>query len=115
MATRHTARGGGGVGGGGEPRGAEGMKVTLDGDGVVTRISKGLDPGASAGEFIGISRFDPGGATTLLDAARRLDLEGGTGLYYEDAIDACAGELVAPGLWVRGRGWAGSDDDVAHR
>jgi len=100
---------------GDEPLGAEEMKVTLDGDGVVTRISKGLDPGASAGEFIGISRFDPGGATTLLDAARRLVLEGGTGLYYEDAIDACAGELVARVLWTRGRRWTEIDDDVDYR
>lgn len=100
---------------GDEPLGAEEMKVMADGDGLVTRISKGLDLDASAGEFIGISRFDVRGAATLLATARRLVADGRSDGYYEDAIDACASELEARILWTRGRRWTEIDDDVDYR
>ena len=100
---------------GDEPLGAEEMKVSLDGHGEITRISKGLEPLAAAGEFIGISRFDARGSAVLTATARRLVGEGGSGLYYEDAIDACLGELVARVLWTRRRPWTEIDDDLDYR
>jgi choline kinase len=98
-----------------EPLGAEEMKVATDPAGVVTRISKTLDPASSAGEFIGISRFDAPGAATLLRTARRLVAEGRSDVYYEDAIDACAADLGARAMWTRGRRWTEVDDDVDYR
>ena len=95
---------------GDEPLGDEEMKVALDGDGVLTRISKGLAPAASAGEYIGICRFDAVGAGTVVASAKRLVGTGATQLYYEDAIDAAAAELRMRVCWTRRRAWTEVDD-----
>jgi choline kinase len=100
---------------GDEPLGAEEMKVTLDDKGVVTRISKSLDPALAVGEYIGILRFDATGAALLQAAARRLVLEGGRDLYYEDAIDAAAADLAVRVAWTHGRPWTEIDDDDDYR
>jgi choline kinase len=97
---------------GDEPLGDEEMKILVDDAGVVTRISKRLDPAASAGEYIGVCRFDAAGAAALVASAERLVAAGGTQLYYEDAIDAAAGELSVRVCWTRGRAWTEVDDDV---
>ncbi len=93
-----------------EPLGAEEMKVELDGDGSVSRISKKLSPATSVGEYIGIARFDAAGAAEVIAAARRLVDEGGGDLYYEDAIDAVASRLVIRPLPVARRAWTEIDD-----
>lgn len=100
---------------GDEPLGDEEMKVALDGDGRLTRISKLLDPATSAGEYIGICRFDPRGAATLMASARRLVDAGRADLYYEDAIDAAAAELAMRVSWTRGRAWTEVDDEEDFR
>lgn len=100
---------------GDEPLGAEEMKVALDERGVLTRISKLLDPAASVGEYIGICRFDRPGAATLMASARRLVDSGSTDLYYEDAIDAAAGTLEVRVSWTRGRSWTEIDDEDDYR
>jgi len=87
----------------------EEMKVHVEG-GRVRRISKTLDPSTSAGEFIGIARFDRVGAEAVLDAARALVREGGEGLYYEDAIDRALPELSVGVIQVGGRAWTEIDD-----
>jgi choline kinase len=97
---------------GDEPLGDEEMKVILDTRGVLERISKGLDPAASAGEYIGICRFDAAGAARLMSAAAALVDAGQTGLYYEDAIDRAAGALDMRPIWTRGRAWTEIDDEV---
>jgi L-glutamine-phosphate cytidylyltransferase len=96
---------------GDEPLGQEEMKVIVDGDGVLTRISKLLDPARSAGEYIGICRFDAAGATALMESARRLVANGGTGLYYEDAMDSAAAGLRLRPSWTAGRAWTEIDDE----
>lgn len=96
---------------GDEPLDEEEMKVELDADGVIRRISKRLDPARSAGEYVGICRFDADGAGRLMASAAALVESGGTDLYYEDAMDAAAGELLLRPAWTRGRAWTEVDDD----
>jgi choline kinase len=93
-----------------EPLGDEEMKVELDVDGAIQRISKQLPPEDCAGEYIGIARFDAPGAASVVDAARRLVGEGRTDLYYEDAIDAVAPRVKPRPLATRGRPWTEIDD-----
>ncbi|MFL5777876.1 MAG: NTP transferase domain-containing protein [Chloroflexota bacterium] len=96
---------------GDEPLGPEEMKVVLDNRGVLTRISKRLEPEASVGEYIGICRFDGAGAATLMASGRRLVDSGAVHLYYEDAIDAAATELAMRPSWTQKRAWTEVDDD----
>jgi L-glutamine-phosphate cytidylyltransferase len=96
---------------GDEPLGAEEMKVVLDDRGVITRVSKGIDPATAAGEYIGISRFDAAGAAVLQATARRLVSAGARDLYYEDAIDTAAAELAVRAMWTRNRPWTEIDDE----
>lgn len=96
---------------GDEPLGHEEMKVALDADGRLARISKLLDPAASVGEYIGICRFDAQGAASLMASARRLVEAGRANLYYEDAMDAAAAELGMRVSWTGGRAWTEVDDD----
>jgi choline kinase len=61
----------------------EEMKITLDEDGLLDRISKQLDPAAAHGEYIGVTLIQPGAGVALgqaLEATWRRD----PGLYYED-------------------------------
>jgi L-glutamine-phosphate cytidylyltransferase len=97
---------------GDEPLGPEEMKVALDDNGVVARVSKSLEPAAAIGEYIGILRFDAAGATTLRAAARRLVSAGASHLYYEDAIDSAAADLAVRPVWTRNRAWTEIDDEV---
>lgn len=97
---------------GDEALGHEEMKVAVDDAGVLTRISKLLDPGVAIGEYIGICRFDAHGAATLMASADRLVGSGGTNLYYEDAIDAAAAELAMRVSWTSGRAWTEVDDEA---
>ncbi|MBA3308054.1 MAG: phosphocholine cytidylyltransferase family protein [Chloroflexi bacterium] len=95
-----------------EPLGAEEMKVQLDGDGLVRRITKALIPEASRGEYIGIARFDAPGAATIVRQARQLVTAGHTDLYYEDAFDRAAVELAIGTVAVARRAWTEVDDLV---
>ena len=100
---------------GDEPLGHEEMKVTLDEDGHLTRISKLLEPSHAVGEYIGICRFDAAGAATVMASARQLVAAGSTDLYYEDAMDAAAADLAMRASWTRGRLWTEIDDDADYR
>lgn len=100
---------------GDEPLGAEEMKVALDDQGFLARISKLLDPDTSVGEYIGICRFDAAGTATVLASARRLVAAGSTDLYYEDAMDQAAADLAMRVAWTRRRAWTEIDDVVDYR
>ena len=100
---------------GDEPLGHEEMKVALDDQGVVARVSKGLEPSTAVGEYIGILRFDAAGAATLQTAARRLVSAGASHLYYEDAIDSAVADLAVRPVWTRNRPWTEIDDEVDYR
>lgn len=95
-----------------EELGAEEMKVGLDGDGVIRRINKALPVETSAGEYIGICRFDGPSAAAAIRAAREIVVEGGSGLYYEDAFARAAAELSLRPIPTRGRVWTEVDDLV---
>jgi choline kinase len=72
--------------------GDEEMKVLLSEDGRLLRISKGIDPAAAAGEYIGVALIEPSAAEALgdaLEATWRRD----PALYYEDGFQ----ELVDRG------------------
>jgi choline kinase len=61
----------------------EEMKIELDADGGLARISKQLDASTAAGEYIGVTLIEPAAAeplTAALEATWRRD----PGLYYED-------------------------------
>jgi choline kinase len=65
----------------------EEMKIQLGADGGVARITKQMDPGTAAGEYIGVTLIEPAAAeplTSALEATWRRD----PGLYYEDGYQA---------------------------
>lgn len=66
-----------------KPLGEEQMKVLLDGDRRVRRVTKGIDPTAAQGEYIGVTLIEPRAAAPLaaaLEGTWRRD----PSLYYED-------------------------------
>jgi choline kinase len=90
---------GGGGGGGGaliilavddaKPLADEEMKVALDARGLLTRISKRLEPARAWGEYIGATLIEPAAAAPLADALEatwRRD----PALYYEDGYQELA-------------------------
>jgi choline kinase len=67
----------------------EEMKVTVDGDGQVRRITKLMDPASAFGEYIGLTVIEPEAAVSLADALEttwRRD----PNLYYEDGYQELA-------------------------
>ncbi len=70
----------------------EEMKVTLSGDGHLSRITKLMDPAEAYGEYIGATLIRPGAAERLADALKAT-FERDPQLYYEDGY----GEMVARG------------------
>jgi choline kinase len=75
----------------------EDMKVVLDARGLLSRISKQMDPAKAHGEYIGATLIEPSAAVPLADALEttwRRD----PGLYYEDGYQELAdrgGEIAA--------------------
>ena len=75
----------------------EEMKVILDARGLLSRISKQMDPAKAHGEYIGATLIEPSAAVPLADALEttwRRD----PGLYYEDGYQELAdrgGEIAA--------------------
>jgi choline kinase len=67
----------------------EEMKVVIDADGMITRITKMMDPAAAYGEYIGATFIDPAAAEPLaaaLEDTWRRD----PSLYYEDGFQELA-------------------------
>jgi choline kinase len=92
--------------------GHEEMKVQLGADGRVTGISKELPPATCVGESIGMERISAAFAPRLFAELRRLDAEGFTNAYYEDAYHRLAQD---PGVNLRavevtGLPWSEVDD-----
>ena len=63
----------------------EEMKVLLDEQDRVRRISKLLDPASAHGEYIGVARIDPSAGPGLAEALERT-WRRDPGLFYEDAF-----------------------------
>jgi choline kinase len=67
----------------------EEMKVVIDADGMITRITKSMDPALAYGEYIGATLIGPSAAHPLaaaLEATWRRD----PSLYYEDGFQELA-------------------------
>jgi choline kinase len=72
-----------------KPLGDEEMKVTLNERGLLTRITKQMDPARAYAEYIGVTLIEPAAAAPLADALEttwRRD----PGLYYEDGYQELA-------------------------
>jgi choline kinase len=68
---------------------AEEMKVALDSRGLLSKITKRMDPADAHGEYIGATLIEPAAAVSLADALEatwRRD----PGLYYEDGYQELA-------------------------
>lgn len=75
--------------------GEEEMKVIVEGRGV-RAFGKGLPPGESFGESIGIARIGERSTVPLFNELRRVIESGNTTLYYEDVFN----HLIETGLRV---------------
>jgi choline kinase len=82
-----------------KPLADEEMKVVLDGDGHLAKITKLMDPATAAGEYIGATLLRPPAAAPLADALRAT-WERDPDLYYEDGyqeyVDRGGTIAVAP-------------------
>ncbi len=85
-----------------KPLADEEMKVVLDARGLLSRISKQMDPAKAYGEYIGATLIESSAAVPLADALEttwRRD----PGLYYEDGYQELAdrgGEIAAVPIGV---------------
>jgi choline kinase len=96
--------------------GDEEMKVTVDQDGAVTRITKLMDPEVAFGEYIGATLVEAVAAPQLvraLETTWRRD----PNLYYEDAFQELvdSGDSVMTATIPHGTAWVEVDnhDDLA--
>ncbi len=72
-----------------QPLAEEEMKVQLSPDGLLTRITKLMDPADAAGEYIGVTLIEPHVADALADALQAT-WERDPQLYYEDGFQELA-------------------------
>jgi choline kinase len=90
--------------------GEEQMKVQLSGEGLLTRITKLMDPAAAVGEYIGLTLIEPHAAAALADALQAT-FERDPQLYYEDGFQELAGRGGRVGVAPIGEvDWVEVDD-----
>ena len=91
--------------------GEEEMKVLLDEDGYLTKITKLMDPTAAHGEYIGASLISGAAAPALADALRAT-FERNPDLYYEDGYQEFVnrGGRIATAAIPAGTQWVEVDD-----
>jgi len=90
---------------------AEEMKVTVDGEGALIRITKSMDPAEAFGEYIGATLVEADAVPHLIDSLEttwRRD----PNLYYEDAYQEMVdrGDVVMTAAIPRGTPWVEVDD-----
>ena len=93
----------------------EEMKVALDEAGFVRAVSKGLDPRASAGEYIGILYLTPADAARVMGLTAQVLAAGTTHFYYEDAIHRCLDSIRLRPLFIDGLPWIEVDTPDDYR
>lgn len=90
----------------------EEMKVVLDADGMLLRITKVMDPAHAHGEYMGITLIEPAAAVALADSLEttwRRD----PGLYYEDGFaEFCERGGVVLAAPIGAVDWVEVDDHV---
>jgi choline kinase len=72
-----------------QPLAQEEMKVQVSEAGLMTRITKLMDPAVAQGEYIGVTLIEPGAADALADALQAT-FERDPQLYYEDGFQELA-------------------------
>jgi choline kinase len=72
-----------------QPLAEEEMKVQVSEDGLLTRITKLMDPATAEGEYIGVTLIEPHAAEPLADALQAT-FERDPQLYYEDGFQELA-------------------------
>ena len=72
-----------------QPLADEEMKVQLSDEGLLTRITKLMDPAEAQGEYIGVTLIEPHAGAALADALQAT-FERDPGLYYEDGFQELA-------------------------
>jgi choline kinase len=90
---------------------AEEMKVTVDGEGALIRITKSMDPAEASGEYIGVTLVEADAVPHLIDSLEttwRRD----PNLFYEDAYQDMVdrGNVVMTAAIPRGTSWVEVDD-----
>ena len=94
-----------------KPLGAEEMKVLLDGDGLLKRIHKSVDPGEAHGEHIGVTVIERAAAPALAQALQAT-FERDPQHYYEDAFQLLAdGGARVGSVPIGAVDWVEIDDD----
>jgi choline kinase len=89
----------------------EEMKVQIDGDGRVLRLSKDLEPEASAGESIGIQKVGGPAVALLWETLDRLLPGRSADAYYEEAFQQLVDRGVRFGICpVESETWMEIDD-----
>lgn len=88
----------------------ESMKLYVDEDKRVTRISKQLEIEKSLGEYIGLMRLTPEDKTAFLQALKKHDDGGHPNRYYEDVLDEILAELHISVVSTAGLSWVEVDD-----
>ncbi|MCG8557555.1 MAG: phosphocholine cytidylyltransferase family protein [Proteobacteria bacterium] len=90
---------------------AEAMKVSVDTEGRVRRVSKQLALEHAAGESIGVYSFDTSSGACFLSRVLELAREGNAGAFYEAALDQLLQQgMVAHLVDVPARCWVEVDD-----
>ncbi|HEY8584705.1 MAG TPA: phosphocholine cytidylyltransferase family protein [Capillimicrobium sp.] len=72
-----------------QPLAEEEMKVQVSDEGLMTRITKLMDPSVAEGEYIGVTLIEPHAGQALADALQAT-FERDPGLYYEDGFQELA-------------------------
>lgn len=72
-----------------QPLAEEEMKVQVSDEGLLTRITKLMDPADAEGEYIGVTLIEPHAGAALADALQAT-FERDPGLYYEDGFQELA-------------------------
>ncbi|HZA30674.1 MAG TPA: phosphocholine cytidylyltransferase family protein [Propionibacteriaceae bacterium] len=91
--------------------GEEEMKVLLDAEGYLTKITKLMDPASAHGEYIGASLIEPT-AVPALAAALQATFERDPNLYYEDGYQTFVerGGRIGTAPIPVGTSWVEVDD-----
>jgi choline kinase len=91
--------------------GEEEMKVQVDGDGHLSRITKLMDPATAWGEYIGASLIEAEAVPALADALRAT-FERDPQLYYEDGYQEMVdrGQRISLAPLPEGTSWVEVDD-----
>ena len=87
----------------------ESMKVYLNDKGIITRVNKSLDLEKSVGEYIGILRLSKKDILEFVKSTENILKNGGTDLYYEDAIDRATDKLAVHCVSTEGILWTEID------